>query len=208
MTSYFYYIYSLTHTHTINWKTHHVFEQCTIYPPHVRIDENSNNGEKQRCTVCGSTAEMYTHRHNARCIVCELYWANRLSCVWHLIFDLIWFGLVDFSCGKFIYVEFHWIIHIIELRIKVIKYWHMLNDWLNNDEQQQQQNRNSCAMCMLFNQFTYLDWNVSHRNKNNYYLNTLCLAVCVLKMRVIMVTIIFLLKTTILHERQKRHKQI
>lgn len=38
----------------INWKTHHVFAQCTIYPPHVHMDENSNNGEKQRHThsVC------------------------------------------------------------------------------------------------------------------------------------------------------------
>lgn len=55
---YFYYIYTHTHTHTssltINWKAHHVFAQCTIYPPHVHMDENSNNGEKQqrRHTVC------------------------------------------------------------------------------------------------------------------------------------------------------------
>lgn len=51
-------IFKLTLTHTssltINWKAHHVFAQCTIYPPHVHMDENSNNGEKQqrRHTVC------------------------------------------------------------------------------------------------------------------------------------------------------------
>lgn len=69
----------------------------------------------------------------------------------------VWLDLIDFSCGKFIYVEFHWNIYIIELRMQVIKHWRTLNDWLNNDEQQQQSPVR--VMHALRPIHTYLHWN-------------------------------------------------